>query len=556
MRQETDKVWLPKVDGKFLDGYGQELGEPDNSKNWMTMSEATTVLAYVKGNEKKPIPCVPKWDFHDVEYEFSQGHEYDPVEIPALAEEMLTDGNYSTLEQETVFKLIKKHLGIPMGAQRGIVKSGSPVVEKDTRTHSDLADEVVAAMVDSIGCEGQLWSYNQSTGLYGAESLEELAVKIGQTFSGNNCKKLGDYNSIAKLVYNGISDPGFFSNAPYGIPCASNFHIIEGGRVVEKPYTKELRQRYKLPCDPAATPGEMFSKYLTDTLAGDGFLEQLILIQEVVGGLISGSFNKVRKAILLKGDGSNGKSVLLHILEHLIPKYLRCSISPSKFDDDKFRAMLAGKILNVVGELKQTVSLPSAAFKDIIACDVELTGREIYKSPFSFTPIAGHIFASNFYPLTRDHTHGFYNRWAIMDFHNTVADKDRVPLLGSLIVEKELPHVLFWAIQGAERLAGNNFKLTLSSNHHKAMTEWKFKKDSVHAFINDGEVVIHDATSRIERQSFWRAYSIYCGDSKLHPVSKNNFYERCRTQLTEVTVKGVRCFHAVKLKGFMGLHPV
>ena len=44
-----------------------------------------------------------------------------------------------------------------------------------------------------------------------------------------------------------------------------------------------------------------------------------------------------------------------------------------------------------------------------------------------------------------------------------------IPNLGARIAAEEMPQVLFWALQGATRLAENNFMLSLRDSHEVAL---------------------------------------------------------------------------------------
>ena len=233
----------------------------------------------------------------------------------------------------------------------------------------------------------------------------------------------------------------------------------------------------------------------------------------------------------------------------MFPKGLKSAIPPEKFTDQYYRADLAGKIINIVGELYKTKSL-HAVFKDIIGCYTPLVARLPYKEPFNFKPSAAHIFASNHYPQTKDHTHGFYRRWVIIDFKNTVTDDKKIPNLGSKIAADELPQVLEWSLQGAKRLVKNNFVLSLTNSHEKSLEHWKNTKDSVWSFLNDDEIVIRDQNTRTPKKVVYAAYKTWCDDMGVRAVGYQEFCERCRSKYSEgKRTNEKRCFDGLKLVG-------
>ena len=165
--------------------------------------------------------------------------------------------------------------------------------------------------------------------------------------------------------------------------------------------------------------------------------------------------------------------------------------------------------------------------------------------------MAGHIFASNHFPQTNDHTNGFYRRWVIISFKNTVANSKKIPNLGAKIAEQELPSVLAWALIGAEKLAKNNFTLPLTKSHEKEMEKWRSLKDSVYSFLNDDDVVESLPGSKTLKKDAFSAYRNWCGQIKQKPVGYHEFLQRCNLKFSSgrMSVKDKRCcFNGMQLK--------
>lgn len=497
------------------------------------------------------------WSFEDAELtltkvDLSAGHS-KRISIIALAEDILHHNEFTELEMDSIKSLMKKYLGIKKGALDKVAKAASVNDDDQELTHWDIVEKYIEQFVPNssevVGCEGCLWIYNDKTGLYEELPLTGIENKIGKYFPGNNCKKGHDYTSIARLVYNRLQDDLFFSEAPYGVSAHSNFiRIAENASIISEPYTPKHRQRHKLNVDPKRINTPMFSRYLGDTFGGHDYKDSVALVQQILGGLISGTFNKLQKAVLLKGNGSNGKSVLLEILENMFPPGIKCAITPDKFENEYYRAELAGKVINIIGELDETTPLKSS-FKDIIGCDTPVTARSPYKAPFSFKPKAGHIFASNHFPKTRDHSHGFYRRWAIISFKNTVPANKKIPNLGSKIADKELPQVLAWALIGAEKLAQNNFILPLTKSHEDEMKKWQSFQNSVLCFLEDDDVVECIPGSKTPKKYVYSVYRNWCMEMGLKSVRYQNFLKTVEDKFSEATRSGgPRCFEGIRIK--------
>jgi P4 family phage/plasmid primase-like protien len=507
-----------------------------------------------ESNEESP------WSFEDAEFTLKKVN-YDAGSttskgVIGLAEDILNHNNFSDLEMDAIKSLIKQYLRINKGALDKVIKAVHQENDDDTPelTHSDIADCFIEQHLPEqpkvVGAEGYLWGYNDTSRLYIKCPLTKIEAKVGSNFSGKNCQKGSDYKAIARLVYIKLACEGYFSEAPYGVAAKSYFiRIADDLSLISESYTPGHRQRHKLPADPERRDAPLFTQYLKDTFAGDHFKQQVALLQQIMGGLVTGVFSKLQRAVLLIGTGSNGKSVLLELLEHIFPPGLKAAVPPDVFDQEYYRAMLAGKIINIVGELDKTKSLKSV-FKDIIGCDTPLSARIPYKAPFTYKPTAAHIFASNHFPQTKDYTHGFYRRWVILCFKNTVPDSKKIPNLGAKIAAEELPQVLYWALQGAEKLTQNKFILPFTRSHETELEKWKNMKDSVFCFLGDDDVVEHATGSKTPKKYAFAAYRSWCEQMGIKAVGYHEFLNRCDLKFREVKPSGgERCFAGMKLTG-------
>jgi len=363
----------------------------------------------------------PEWSFDDAETVLvnSENCSNSSKDRMDLANDILQHSSFEAFEIDIIRDLIKKHLQLNKGAQDKVIKElkfNEYAEDEDTPdpTHWEIAQIYIEDNLPNypqvVGAEGALWVFSPKSGLYEEFPLTKVEDLVGQNFCGNNCKKGADYKSIARIVYNKLFQKDFFGDAPYGIAALSQFILIDkGGSIRTELYRPDHRQRYKLSVDPYKLDAPLFFKYLEDTFTGEGFEQNIALLQEIMGGLVIGCFNKLQRAVLLLGSGSNGKSVLLELLENMFPPGLKSAVSPNDFDGEYYRAELAGKVVNIVGELDKTKFLRSV-FKDVIGCDTSISARLPYKDPFSFKPTAAHIFALNHFPPTKDHSHGFYRR--------------------------------------------------------------------------------------------------------------------------------------------------
>lgn len=219
----------------------------------------------------------------------------------------------------------------------------------------------------------------------------------------------------------------FFSAAPVGLACPDGFYRLDAdGEITVEPLGAAHRQRFVVRTSPSADmPSPLFDRYLADTFASDNpqvQAEQIAQLQEIMGAVVFGLMARHEKVALFYGPGRAGKGTALKIIEELVPKEWHAASSPFRWDAEYYLADLAGKRLNVVGELPEEEPIPAAHFKTVTGRDL-LTGRYPSGKPFTFRNEAAHIFNTNHFVNTRDHSEAFFSRWLIVGFPNSRLSK-------------------------------------------------------------------------------------------------------------------------------------
>jgi putative DNA primase/helicase len=291
-----------------------------------------------------------------------------------------------------------------------------------------------------------------------------------------------------------IGRPDFFASAAPGFAFSNGFVTVSSTGVNLTPHSAGNRATIKVdfPYDRRARRGR-FMRFLRDVFAGDVDRGAKIqCLQEFIGACLLGIATRFQKAVVLLGEGANGKSLLVLLIEMLFPEEKRASIPPQMWGHEYHRAHLAGPHLNAVAELPTAAIIASTDFKGIVTGDM-MTGRHPTKPTFNFRPVAGHLFSANELPATADQSRGFWRRFMLIKFNNTfappgdpTAPKDAKPaedpdkLLAEL--EGELPGIFAWALDGAVRLMKQG-KYTLPKSHEDELRAWRKNADPVAEFI-------------------------------------------------------------------------
>lgn len=249
--------------------------------------------------------------------------------------------------------------------------------------------------------------------------------------------------------------------------------------------------------------------------------EAQLLLAEYVGYCFTKDI-KAEKMLVLYGSGSNGKSVVLDVVEALFGSANVSNVSLAELtDNDEKRSMLEGKLANISHE--SGAQIDTARLKQIVSGEpVEV--RRLYENTHIMRDYAKIIVSFNMLPRA-EVTMGYFRRWMIVEFANTITEeKADVDLAKKLC--GELPGILNWVL-GA--LAGfirqRNFSPCMSSA--KALEHYKRMSDSVRLFVD--EMCCTDEQCATSGKDLYNAYCVYCHSDGLKPLGKQNFFERLQS---------------------------
>jgi putative DNA primase/helicase len=124
----------------------------------------------------------------------------------------------------------------------------------------------------------------------------------------------------------------------------------------------------------------------------------------------------IDKAILLLGEGANGKGLTLRLVRRFVGDENTSTLSLQDIGDDTFgTADLRGSVLNLCYDLPSKRLEDSGDFKAIVSGEPVRAQRK--KQPaFVFEPYCRLLFSANNLPESADVSHGYLRRWYIVPF--------------------------------------------------------------------------------------------------------------------------------------------
>ena len=275
-----------------------------------------------------------------------------------------------------------------------------------------------------------------------------------------------------------------------------------------------------------------FDTYLTTTFDRD----VIPLIEEILGWCLAPD-HRFEHAVMLTGEGENGKSVFLDLLGYLLGTANVSNVALQDLEENRFKAaQLYGKLANVFADLDARGLQSSSMFKVLTTGD-PIDAERKHGHPFSFRSYAKLLFSANKIPSSRDRTHAFYRRWTIIPFTRTFDGVGSNPkpdkgLRGKL--KQELPGILNRAILGLQRL-----NLTEAFTQPQSVVEAKQayirSNDNVRVFLE--ECVLADTNETIVKKEFYRVYESWCdqyGERAVSQKALKDVLKRSIPRLDEV----------------------
>jgi P4 family phage/plasmid primase-like protien len=442
--------------------------------------------------------------------------DYTP-EAPAW----LTEGN--------VLRLVQPGLRDP---HREHLRLGSHIELRDKTL--DLL-QVTGPVVHS---EGSFLRYQDGAFLPLTETdiYEDIAARDGAPVTDEETGKTkplrlrhNDIMSVVSSLRMKQERPGFFERPVPGVAFRNGFVRVKLSGVSVEEHSPQHKARYCYSFDFEQADAPLgWLRFLQDVWRDEPDLSDRIdCLRQFIGLCLCGLATRYQKALFLQGDGGNGKSVVLEVLNASMPPGSVCSVSPQDMGDDYSRAMLSGKMLNIVAELPEQDILNNEAWKAVISGDL-IKARHIRQAPFTFRSVAGNVYSANRLPGTQDHTKGFWRRVLVLTFNREFEGKTADKGLAKRLIRSELPAIVNWALEGVTDVMRSEV-LTVPASSEVAIDLWRKDADQVALFVDECTTALEADDMGTERRVVYREYRNWCDRNGHRPVAINKFGQRLRS---------------------------
>jgi len=256
------------------------------------------------------------------------------------------------------------------------------------------------------------------------------------------------------------------------------------------------------------------------------YSEDIDVFYEIAGFSLLKEY-KFEKAIMMVGDGRNGKGKSLELLKRLVGADNCCSIPLTSLVPESFSVSeLFGKMLNLAGDIGSNDLKQTSMFKSVTGRDL-IGGKRKFLKDLHFENYAKLIFACNNLPMVYDTSRGFWDRWVLLQFPYAFVSKEEYDgadnkdflkirdedIISKITTDDELSGFLNESIKGLHRLLKYR-RFSTTKGTEEVKSSWIRQSNSFVAFCMDN--IESDYDSRISKRETRKRYSDFC---KLHKIA-------------------------------------
>ncbi|MCO8121322.1 phage/plasmid primase, P4 family [Stieleria sp. TO1_6] len=290
--------------------------------------------------------------------------------------------------------------------------------------------------------------------------------------------------------------------------------MYDGGDPRLVPHTPDLfaTSKTELTYEPKAKCSK-FDEFLDWFACGDSGL--VLLILQFMAYVVLRRLD-LQRFVVLRGSGSNGKSVLLKTLQHLAGA-LNCSALSIERLGGRFNlAALTDKSVNVAADANEITKVAEGNLKMLVDGS-ELTFERKHQDPYNAVCFTRLIFACNVFPRFRDRSDGLWRRLLVIPCIARVTGGDvRRGIEQTFNMAGVLNRVLE---AGAKLIADGDFSIpqcVIDANDRE-----RFEANPAMTFLR--EHLVEEAEAFCGTDELYAVYGSWCESCGYKPLHKINF---------------------------------
>jgi putative DNA primase/helicase len=253
-----------------------------------------------------------------------------------------------------------------------------------------------------------------------------------------------------------------------------------------------------------------------------GDMELIGYMQKLTGYCLTGSI-KQQILPILYGNGNNGKTTFMQVLEGLLGEYcIYADVSSfavsnsSNIRNDLAR--MKGSRLILTSEFEHNQHISEATVKSVTGGE-KIPCRYLYGEYFEYRPTGKIMMATNYKPLIKGTDKGIWRRIHFIPFLVQIAERDRKENYHEELLE-ELPGILNWALEGCLQWQKEGLKKPPAVED--ATTEYRKDMDDLADFLDT--CCESASNAKIHSSDIFKAYTDWAMENSIkNPLSQRAF---------------------------------
>ena len=376
-----------------------------------------------------------------------------------------------------------------------------------------------------VRINGQLHLFKDGVYVPGQEEIEAVMIKHISNLSNAKRSEVLKYLNLL-LLENTEMAPAHM------IAFRNGIYDIRSGEL--KPFSPDVVITNRIPWDynPNAY-SELADKTLDKIACHD---EQVrTILEECIGSCFYRS-NKLGggKAFILTGEGSNGKSTFIAMVQHLLNEDNIAALDLKELDQKFQNTALFGKLANLGDDISDDFIVTASIFKKFVTSErVQVQNKG--EKPFDFNNYAKFLFSANNIPRIKDKTGAVLRRLIIVPFNASFSkdDPDYDDHITYKLQEQDvMEYMIVLGIKALERVLGHGF--TESEKVQQQLKEYEETNNPIIGFFEEMELEDFQIENEQSDKVFKR-YKEYCLANNFNPMSKAEFSKQVCRKLNMTT---------------------
>lgn len=248
-----------------------------------------------------------------------------------------------------------------------------------------------------------------------------------------------------------------------------------------------------------------------------------LLLEEVIGYTMYRR-NELRKAFIMIGDKSNGKSTYLDMIKTMLGDRNTAALDLKELGDRFKTAELFGKLANIGDDIGDEFIANPAVFKKLTSGD-RLNAERKGQDPFDFNNYSKLLFSANNIPRIKDKSGAVISRLVIIPFNAsfTKDDEGYDPYIKYKLRKPEaMEYLIQLGIEGLKRVLENR-SFTVSDKVQKELEEYEENNNPILLFFKEEPKIENEPTSKV-----YKKYSEFCIANTFTPMSNIEFSKQVK----------------------------